>query len=374
MRHTPQATLDGFRLTILDAPGPDWPSAADPGDVNCSVFQTSEFLAAWRLSYGTDPNLRPLFVRVEDAAGRLVALLPLCIRKRGPISILTFLDQGQADYNGPALFEATSGYTTLFTAAFWRQLFAALPPFDVVLFEKQPARIGDCPNPVLVLGGTVTAPSGHGNLLTRSWPEIEAVLPSPKEQRSKHRGLEKLGAVELVIATDSEMRRRLLDSLIAQKRRWFAEMGLPGFAGKPLSLAFLERATETFGASGSLMLCGLMVGDEVTAVQWGLRHRTTFYGLTTSFAAGKWTKHSCGRVLNWLLLQRLHRDGFSYFDQGFGDEPYKLQSCDTTIPLTTVEIGHTWRGWLYLQLRRLHHRLYAHPLWERLQSARHNLA
>jgi CelD/BcsL family acetyltransferase involved in cellulose biosynthesis len=373
MRHTPQGTLDGLKLTILDAPGPEWPSAADLGPARCTVFQTREFIEAWRSSFGTDTNLQPLFVRVEDGRGQLVALLPLCIRRHRAVRILSFLDQGQADYNAPVLFEAGSGDTLLFAPAFWRQLVAALPPFDVALFEKLPERVGDCPNPFLALGGAPAEASGHGNLLTRSWPEVEAVLPSPKELRSKLRGLEKLGKVELVIAQDGAMRRRLLDSLIAQKGRWFAEVGLPGFAGKPLSLAFLEGATENFAASGSLMLCGLLVGGEVTAVQWGLRQGTVFYGLLTSFEAGKWTKLSCGRVLNWLLLQRLHQDGFSYFDQGYGDEPYKLTSCDTTIPLITVEIGRTWRGRLSLQLRRLHHRLEEHPLWARLQRLRHDL-
>jgi CelD/BcsL family acetyltransferase involved in cellulose biosynthesis len=364
----PQGNIAEFSVTVGDALPECWPSVAAPGDARCTVFQTREFIAAWQASFGTDPRLRPLFVTVSDERGRPLMLLPLCLERRPSVTLLTFLDQGHADYNAPVLFPATAECTSLFAPACWQRLLKALPPFDVALFDKMPAEIADLPNPMLVLADATPCPSAHGNRLTRPWAEVQAVLPSVRELRSKKRALERLGAVELVVGAEGAMRRRLLNSLVAQKQRRFEETRVPGFVENPRALAFLQHATDVFGQSGGLSLCGLLVGGEITAVQWGLTQGTTFYALMTSFEGGTWAKLSCGRVLNWLLLERLKADGFAYFDQGFGDEPYKVQSCDTTIALNAAEIGQTPHGRLYLRLRRTRQRLRAHPAWERLRQ------
>ena len=53
-----------------------------------------------------------------------------------------------------------------------------------------------------------------------------------------------------------------------------------------------------------------------------------------TFENGVWSKFSPGKLLILRLLSALKADGYTMFDLGFGDEPWKSGICDrTTRPL-----------------------------------------
>lgn len=346
-----------------------WPSAQQPGAGRCHIFQTREFIDAWLASYGTDSRFRAYFVAVRNAGGELVLLLPLSVERRKGISILSFIDQGQADYNAPVLFGAAPAWSEGNVRTLWAAILAALPQADVVLLEKMPAAVGLLHNPLHLLAAGTEIASSHGNKLNVTWAEVEKGLNSPKEIRKKERQLAKaLAPGEFVVAQTLEQRDRLIAALVEQKQRRYEETRVPGFAENPASLAFLKSATAVFAQSGNLSLSALTVGNEVAAVQWGLVHNGIFYALWTSFAEGQLASFSCGRILNYHLIKRAHEQQLDYFDQGFGDEPYKLINTDTTVALYRSETGFTLAGKLFLFLRNLRTSLGATPLGLRLRS------
>jgi len=346
-----------------------WPSATDLGGLRGHIFQTREFVDAWSASFGRrSRRLQPLFIEISTPAGARLILLPLVLERRRGVTILSFMDQGHADYNAPLLAPEMASLGKHIPTEFWSELFANLPRFDVLMLAKMPQQVEGLDNPLLALAATRHAASSHGNDLEKSVKEIEAVLLSPKEVRSKERGLAQMGTVEFIVARGEDSGPGMLEELIKQKQRRFEETNVPGYGENPEALAFLHAAHRSFGNSGNALICGLLVGGEVTAVQWGLVHGRRFYALVTGFAGGKWTKYSCGRILNLRLLHWLKANGFSYFDQGYGDEAYKLKSSDTTVPLYDVIEAYSLRGRLYLWLEQLIERLRAQPLWERLRQ------
>ncbi|MGN6101653.1 MAG: GNAT family N-acetyltransferase [Devosia sp.] len=345
-----------------------WPSAGAMGEAIGHIFQTREFVEAWQQSFGQDRRYRPLFVEVSDASGAPLLFVPLVVERRRGVSILTFLDQGQADYNAPILYPAAADQGDRLSAALWTHITEALPALDVLRLEKMPPEVGGLKNPFATLS---TGPHGqacHGNDLRRPLPEIESVLLSPKELRQKQRGLEKLGPVRFLVAQDATTRRRLLDRLVAQKQRRFEETHVPGYAEHPEALAFLRAADETFAKSGNAFICALMVGEEVTAAQWGLVLGKHFYALVTGFEGGAWARFSCGRILNLHLLHYLVAQGFTYFDQGYGDEAYKLRSSDTTVPLLDARMALTARGRVHTWTEGRMDALRDLPQWELLRQ------
>lgn len=344
-----------------------WPSAATPGNEHCHIFQTREFVEAWMASFGLSPRLGAYFVVVRSAAGTPLMLLPLSLERRRGLSILSFIDQGQADYNAPILFEPAPEWTEGWVRSLWSQILALLPPVDVVVFEKMPATVGPLANPLYLLAEGPDTASSHGNQLQRPWAEVERHLNSPKELRKKERGLARIAAPEFVVADEPRQRAWLLERLIEQKQRRFEDTRVPGFGENPAALLFLQAATGIFAQSGNLMLSALMVGEEAAAIQWGLVQNKVFYALVTSFADGPLADFSCGRILNYRLIKWLHERDYAYFDQGFGDEAYKLLNTDTTTPLFRTETALTLAGSVSLATNGLRARIRSSELGSRLR-------
>jgi CelD/BcsL family acetyltransferase involved in cellulose biosynthesis len=373
MLFCPEGRAGDFVILVHREMPAAWPALAGLGEASGYVFQAREFVVAWQASFGRQRRFTPLFVEVRDGQGTPLLLLALAIERRAGIRTLTFLDQGHADYNAPLLLPAGRPRLADFTLDFWRELLAALPPFDVARFDKMPEQLADLANPMFLLATGSNGASCHGTALARPWPEVEKTLQRPGKLRSKLKALGERGETRFLVAADAAERRRLLDRLIVQKQRRYEETHVPGFRENPDSLAFLREATEAFAASGALLLCGLLVGEEIVAVQWGLVQGPCYYALVTSFEGGDWQRFSCGRLLNYLLLRHLHEKGFAYCDQGVGDELYKLQNCDTTVPLARSVFARTSRGRLYLAQQQLMARLRGSAAGEQLRRLKWKL-
>jgi CelD/BcsL family acetyltransferase involved in cellulose biosynthesis len=342
------ASLDqSLTVTVVHTVPAAWPRAGDTAQAHCTAFQSAEYLEAWLASFGATRRFNPCFVTVS-AVGRPVLLLPLCIERRRGVRILSFIDQGQSDYNAPVLFDSTPDWSEVEVRAVWKHVLAALPPVDVVRLAKFPEMVGRRRNPLCLLTTWPEAASCHGNRLDQPWETVEAHLNSPREVRKKERALARVSPPRLLVAEGEEQRQLLLDQLIVQKQRRFVETKVPGFSEQPAALRFLKQATDRFAAAGHLLLVALMVGDNIAAIQWGVVHDKTFYALVTSYSDGPLAQYSCGRILNYRLIKLLHERGFAYFDQGYGDEAYKLRNADTTIALYCDEVALTARGRVFL--------------------------
>jgi CelD/BcsL family acetyltransferase involved in cellulose biosynthesis len=368
MLFRPNVGADSFQIEVHRQIPSNWPSAATPDGSVCHIFQTREFLMAWGSSFGRHARYSAFYIDVCDGSGHPLMLLPLVIEQRLGVRTLSFIDQGHADYNAPVVYPRAANLPREIVPALWDRILSLLPAVDVVRLEKMPDHILGVPNPLFALAEEPNGESCHGNDLTKTLAEVERTLLSPRELRSKQKSLEKIAPVRFIVAEESERRQQLLDTLIGQKQRRFEETRVPGFAEKPDALAFLRQATEIFGRSGNLFICALTVGDDVTAIQWGLKQGGVLYALMTSFADGRWVKYSCGRILNYRLLQWLKQEGYTYLDQGFGDEPYKLQNCDTTVPLYRTVTGRSLLGRNRLRLLALGSRLHASAQWEMLRQ------
>jgi CelD/BcsL family acetyltransferase involved in cellulose biosynthesis len=281
---------------------------------------------------------------VRDHQGNLVLRLPLAIESRGGLRVLGFADQSCADYNAPILYRTAIDWTQERAAALWAAIEATLPTVDKIVLEKMPAMVGGLVNPLYRISGEANPESCHGSDLTRPWAEIEETQTQLKTLKRKARGLEKLGAVRFIVASDKAERDRLLDRLLEQKQRRFEETQVPGFAESPASRQFFVDATELFAASGNLHLAALEVGGELIATSWTVAVGKTVYELMIGFEAGEWFKHSPGRVLNLRYLEWAKAQGFTYLDHGIGDEDWKRENCDTHVPLGRLIAARTAKG------------------------------
>ncbi len=171
---------DRFAVTVTSELPASWPKASTPGEVRGHIFQMREFLAIWSDTYAKRLGAAPMFVEVRDAVGIVLLQVPLAITTKRGALVLTFADNGAADYNAPLVHPALRDLQHAEVQQLWRAIEAALPKVDIVDLEKMPQSIDDRPNPLFCLANTQNAVSCHGSDLTRPLDEIEATQLNSK--------------------------------------------------------------------------------------------------------------------------------------------------------------------------------------------------
>ena len=252
----------------LAAIGADW--RAFEAQADGTVFQCFDWLATWQRLIGARQGVRPAIVIVHDGAGTLLLLLPLAVRAAGPARELTWLGSDLCDYNAPLLaqdFAARIDGARFM--ALWAEIVRRLQDnprlrFDFLKLEKMPETVGAQPNPMRPLGGTMTPSGAYLTHLTGDWETFYAAKRSPatrRRDRTKRKKLGEFGAVKLVNPAGGDEILHTLDTLMAQKARSFARMGVANLFAKP-GYAEFYRTISTDPASRHLVhVSRLDVGD-----------------------------------------------------------------------------------------------------------------
>jgi CelD/BcsL family acetyltransferase involved in cellulose biosynthesis len=286
-----------------------------------------------------------LFVAVVDAEKNPLMLLPLGIQRRHGVRVLTFLDGGLSDYNSPVVFPATRDWGPEDVRMVWRELQANLPFFDVAILDKMPERVGDLPNPLILLGETRHTVSGHATTLSGTWSHFKAErLPRRRMVGNHRRRLLGRGRLTFEIAKTSQQRDAFLAALIRQKIRLHRETRTSAEFDQPGYREFVTEMTNRPSTAGIIHLSALKVEDTIVAVHWGYVVGSRFYALISAYEGGAWARFSPGRLLYEHFFEWSFAQGIEIFDFGIGDEDYKLEYCDVEIALHLLDIPVTLRG------------------------------
>lgn len=353
----------------------DWPASNSdsPGKLNSDanpnyhIFQTTTFLKIWETTYAPALKAELCLIEVRMQDGKPVVFLPFAIFPRNGIRILSFTDQGVADYNAPVLFECGIEWSKPQAENLWQQILMVLPAFDYAEFTNMPEKLGKLLNPLFLLANKDNLANSHANILTHDWNKIQQSLVRPKAIRRKLRQLHDLGHCEFFIAESPQEQQRLLDFMLHEKQQRFIETHVPGFEKYPEKILYFKEATRAFRAAGTLHISALKLDGEMLACMWGLVSGPHYYGIMIASNLKKWAKYSPGHALHYLLLKHLKDEGYNCLDLGVGDEEWKLQNCDLTIPLKTMVITATFRGKLYALQKETAARLRATAFWQALR-------
>ncbi len=366
----------------LAAIGPDW--RAFEAQADGTVFQCFDWLSTWQRLIGARQGVRPAIVTVRDGAGTLQMLLPLSVRAAGPARELTWLGSDLCDYNAPLL---APGFSARIDGArflaLWRDITRCLQDnprlrFDFLKLEKMPETVGGEPNPMRQLGGSMTPSGAYLTHLAGDWESFYAAKRSSatrRRDRTKRKKLGEFGAVKLVNPAGADEILHTLDTLMAQKTRSFARMGVANLFAKP-GYAEFYRALSTDPASRHLVhVSRLDVGDVPAAINLGLTWRGCYYHLLASYDDGELSRFGPGAAHLHDLLHLAIDRGFKVFDFTIGDERYKRDWCDTELKLYDMIAPVNARGalvaWPMLAARRLKRFIKQTPvLWSAFSAAR----
>ncbi len=323
-----------------------------------TVFQRYEWLAANHDLIEAQEGVEPrIVVGSRDGEPRLI--LPLCLTRRMGATALSWLGSELSDYGAPLIAPDLVGRIgAADVAAIWKKAADLAGGADVMLLEKEPARIGEVVNPFTASGGEEGATQAYALSLGEDWATFYAALRSSKTRRrmnEKEKKLGKCGDLVFRQVTDFGEACRAIDTIIGWKIAQVRARGrFNPFRGVPLEPVFGRLLGD---APDLLRIYSLDLDGEMLAGCIALIDRDVFTLYQTAYDNGEYARYSPGRILIHRMMEASIEMGLSTFDFSLGDEGYKLEICDRTTPMMRTSRSFTARGWLPGTLQRQKNRL-----------------
>lgn len=335
------------RVTVFsafDAARPAWQRLERDGD--CYAFQTYAWSSNWFELVGAAKGLTPCIALIESADGKPLMLSPLAIEPRRLHTALVWIGDVLADYLGPLLGPdwADSNAAKNFSTT-WQRIRDALPPHDVVSFEKQPAIIGHQPNPFITLPTQPHPSRAHFATLGDSLDDFlrqRRKARSLQSDRRKERRLAEQGQLEFVVAETPSQIAPLLKAMIEQKTRSYAELGVTNPFTEPGCVEFITRMTVEY--PGMVRLFALTLDDKPIATLWGPLNGRRYFHLFPTYARDGYTAYSPGNILLKRVFGWCIDNGIDTYDFTVGDEGYKNHWCQHELMLFDNDQAVTLRG------------------------------
>jgi CelD/BcsL family acetyltransferase involved in cellulose biosynthesis len=328
-------------------------------EADCTVFQAFDWAAKWHQHIGSHNGTTPAIVLGRGADGKLAFILQLAIVTRPLGRRLTWLGSELCDYNAPLLArDFSQRFAGETFAALWHDILALLRSdrrlrFELIDLQKMPEQVGAQRNPFLDLP-VLAHPSGaYVATLGSDWDEFYAAKRSSstrKRERRQFKHLAEHGEIRFVDVEEHDDIARTLDTLLDQKSRAFARMGVRNMFARPGYREFYLDVATDLNVRALTHISRLDVGAIPAAANLGLRFRNSYYLVLSSYHDGEIARFGPGRAHLHELLRRAIERGFERFDFTVGDEPYKLDWSDTELRLHDYLAGASLRGWLVVTL------------------------
>jgi CelD/BcsL family acetyltransferase involved in cellulose biosynthesis len=314
-------------------------------------FQQFAWAAAWVRTLGAAGDWR-LKVGTLWREDRLVAVLPLCVRRFKGVRILEWVAARVTDYCDAIVDPSLDRDSAL--RALWGAI-ARSGGFDVARLShiRTDSALFD------VLGAfdpwTETLEDAGGvPIVWNSGAEWLQQQSSGMRDRVKYQFRRMLKAgFEVRVCNTPEARVRIIDTLVTQKRPWLAARGLSSFIDEPGGVEFLQAAVAASAARGELHLSTIEKDDRIAACDLAFVREGIIYSYLASFDPD-YHKYSFGRVLTDNLLMWACDNGMRRLDLLLGAYDYKTEYNCTLEPVRTLVIprGPIGRAALFFYRRK----------------------
>jgi len=334
-------------------------------EADCTVFQTIEWMETWQRHIGAGKDVRPAIVLGRDREQKLLFIFPLATQPSGFVRELVWLGSELCDFNAPLL--APRFPQSIQPASFaplWTSITQAVQGdprlrYDLINLEKMPATIGNQQNPMLGIGVTLNPSGAYEVAISGSWDTFYSAARSSstrRRDRTKRNRLAEFGDIQHFTPDDPKGIASALGTLMTQKARSFARMGIGNLFAKPGYREFYTALATAPQSKHLVHVSELKVGTRAAAVNLGLKFRDRYYYVLASYDDDEQLSR-CGPGAAHLheLLRYAIEHGFTVFDFTIGDEPYKRDWCDQSRPLYDYVASVSMTGSLIASRMRLTH-------------------
>ncbi|MEI9805489.1 MAG: GNAT family N-acetyltransferase [Pseudolabrys sp.] len=267
----------------------------------------------------------------------ILFILPLALEAKKALRRVTWLGAFLNSSSAPLL--ASDFNQRVDPAQFvllWREIVSLLRgrlAYDLLDLNKIPMTVGGQANPMLALSVTPHPNDAYVMNLSGTWDEIYHAKNSASSRKTdlrKRRRLDKLGTVRFETAVDRADVERTLDTLMAQKKRLYAQLGVADIFEFP---GYRDFFLEIASRQDLVHVSSITIDDKIIAASFGL----TFHGNYDYVVAGydniEFEAFSPGAIHLQELIRHFLEHGFKTFDFNIGDEPYKRRWFDLELML-----------------------------------------
>ncbi len=326
----------------------DW--QALEAEAVCTPFHTYAWSHAWRTHVESMSEVRTAIVVGRDDNGTVQMILPLALRKHGPVTALEWLSGEHATYTGglfhPSFLNQLSKTDFL---VLWSRVVALLPPFDIVQFLAQMPMIDGWFNPTTHLGARTSANSYFCITIDAEWEELHRQRRSKSTRRSerrRERQLNEIGPMKFETHFEGPALAQATEVMFKQRSARFGEQGIHDFLSDAGMTGFYRALTKMTARSHGIegYVSSLSVGDTMAAGLLNLIHKNKNYALVSSMTTDETLrKSSPGEILMRHTLKYCCETGLEAYDCGGGYDIYKdswsdikFHTADTVAPRTML--------------------------------------
>jgi CelD/BcsL family acetyltransferase involved in cellulose biosynthesis len=298
-------------------------------------FQEFGWYVAWARTIGTTGGRRLKCITLWDG-GRLVAALPLTVRRYKGIRLVEWIGGGVADYCDAIVAPGVDAQDAL--ATLWHSLNREVG-YDVL-------RLGQVRADGVVSGFMdsvdhwIETREGAFSIPLK-WSSGEEWLKSRNqkqryEARRLMRQMDKEG-YQFKIWKAPEPLEPMLAAVIDQKQAWVRARNVRSFITEPQGPEFVKALAHEMAALGMLHLSAVQYGDQFISCHLGFeRGDTLYYWMPTYDAA--FAKKRVGNTLREHLIMSACDRGLKKFDMLLGAYEYKSMYDAVEDPLRTLVV------------------------------------
>jgi CelD/BcsL family acetyltransferase involved in cellulose biosynthesis len=304
-------------------------------------FQEFGWNAAWASTLGTTSG-RQLHVATLWQSSKLLAVLPMTVRRFNGVRILEWLGAKASDYCDGLVDAGIDGDAALSTL--WDGV-ARLGGFDVARFGqvRTDAHVYNVLNPMSPWIETREESCG----IDIGWPDGETWLNQleKKNREATRYGMRRMAKLgfETYIWQPGEPYEPVLEAVIAQKRAWLLERNFSGFLVEPQGVEFLHAAVRELAAAGSLHLSAVRSSDRIAACHLGFMREGILYYYMPTYDP-EYAKYSFGNLLRDALIMWACDRGLRRFDMLLGVHDYKTRYQVTSEDVRTLVVPRGMLG------------------------------
>ena len=297
-------------------------------DVIATPFQRATWLARWHESRDGQGDL--VLATLAYPAGQI--MLPLAMRRAGPIRLADIAGEKHASLHAPVLAGILPSSFVLEPAL--KHLGERLA-IDAFTFADQPVTIDGVPNPLLAGAGQPSPSSAWQLSLSADGEALMGRLLDRDDRKKIRQKIRKLGDLGGPVvgrfAAGEEM-----PALLGHFHRWKATR----FGARGIDNPFEQAEARAFLAAGlagpdaPMALFVLESGSTPVALMIGARSPSRFSGMANAHDPDPaLARVSPGDVLLAHLVPALQGEGLRYFDLGVGEARYKARWCPEELRL-----------------------------------------
>ncbi|MEM9331287.1 MAG: GNAT family N-acetyltransferase [Pseudomonadota bacterium] len=319
-----------------------------------SPFQRVSWIKSLMKNFDHTKAVQPLFVS-GYRNGALILAMPLALESDLRGKRLTWLGSDVCDYNGIICDQSlASELPNAFLSQIVDCLNVILPGIDVAHLTRIPAH-PDFPHSVDCKRSELIAAEydSHTLSLSSDWTSLYAQLRSAKSRqrlRSKYNALKKEGRLIFKQVKQLEDKIEATQKILDWKSQQLDQRGSRNPFGTPGNPSLIKQSIQTSikdeGDHG-LKVFGLYQNDKLIAGMLAFVDARNFYYFVSAYSDELSSKYSVGSQLLIKTMQFACRANLKRYDFLIGDEAYKFDWCNGTIPLLHYVKPLTQKGQLF---------------------------